>query len=177
MKRRIYLIVSLILLIATSAFAESLAPFMREIGLVPLREGTKYIDFELPDLNGGSLNLNSFEGKVVFLNFFATWCGPCKAEVPSMQKLYEKLKAEGFEILAVDLQENPGAVEAFVKRYGLTFPVVLDRSGQIGAYYGARSIPTSYVIDRSGNVIAGAVGTRDWFSPSSIEFFRKVLSQ
>ena len=177
MKRRIYLIASFILLIAVTGFGESLAPLMRDIGLVPLREGTKYIDFELPDLKGGSLKLNSFEGKVVFLNFFATWCGPCKAEMPSMQKLYEKLKPEGFEILAVDLQESPAVVEAFVKRYGLTFPVVLDRSGQIGAYYGARSIPTSYIIDRSGNVIAGAVGSRDWFSPSSIEFFRKVLSQ
>ena len=177
MKRRIYLIASFILLIAVTGFGESLAPLMRDIGLVPLGEGTKYIDFELPDLKGGSLKLNSFEGKVVFLNFFATWCGPCKAEMPSMQKLYEKLKPEGFEILAVDLQESPAVVEAFVKRYGLTFPVVLDRSGQIGTYYGARSIPTSYIIDRSGNVIAGAVGSRDWFSSSSIEFFRKVLSQ
>ena len=94
-----------------------------------------------------------------------------------MQKLYEKPKPEGLEILAVDLQESAGVVQSFVKRYQLTFPVALDSSDQIGVPYGARSIPTTYIIDREGNVVAGAVGSRDWFAPSSIEFFQKLLSQ
>jgi peroxiredoxin len=177
MKRSLSLVVFLILTVSLSGFGESLTPYMREIGLRPLKEGTKSIDFELPNLEGKPVTLESFKGKVVFLNFFATWCGPCKAEMPSMQKLYEKLKPEGFEILAVDLQESTEVVRSFVKRYQLTFPVVIDSSGEIGAYYGARSIPTTYIIDREGIVIAGAVGSRDWFSPSSVEFFQKLLSQ
>ena len=94
-----------------------------------------------------------------------------------MQKLHDRFKSSGLEILAVDLQEDEKAVKSFLKKYGLTFTVLLDKTGRIGSAYGARSIPTTYIIDRESNVIAGAVGSRDWFSPDSIAFFEDLLKK
>ena len=146
------------------------------IGLQPLKEGTEIVDFELQDLSGATRRLSDFRGKVVFLNFWATWCGPCRFEMPSMEKLYRRLKDEGLEILAVNLQEDRSSVEQFVDEYGLSFPVLLDTTGRIGATYGARSIPTTYIVDREGFVIAGTIGTREWDTEEYIRFFEKLLA-
>jgi thiol-disulfide isomerase/thioredoxin len=145
------------------------------IGLQPLKEGTEIVDFELQDLSGATHRLSDFRGKVVFLNFWATWCGPCRFEMPSMEKLYQRLKEEGLEIVAVNLQEDRSSVEQFVDEYGLSFPVLLDTTGRIGATYGARSIPTTYIVDREGLVIAGTIGTREWDTEDYIRFFEKLL--
>jgi thiol-disulfide isomerase/thioredoxin len=146
------------------------------IGLQPLKEGTEIVDFELQDLSGVSRRLSDFRGKVVFLNFWATWCGPCRFEMPSMEKLYKRLKDEGLEIVAVNLQEDRSSVEQFVDEYGLSFPVLLDTTGRIGATYGARSIPTTYIVDREGLVIAGTIGTREWDTEDYVRFFEKLLA-
>jgi peroxiredoxin len=135
------------------------------------------IDFELEGLDGRMVKLSSFKGKVIFLNFWATWCPPCREEMPSMQELYSRLKDRGLEIVAVDLQEDAEAVRSFFDEHGLTFTALLDKSGRIGSTYGARSIPTTYIIDRGGNVVAGAIGARDWASPEMIEFFELMLSE
>ena len=161
---------------AASATAVSTDELIR-IGLQPLKEGTEIVDFELQDLSGVSRRLSDFRGKVVFLNFWATWCGPCRFEMPSMEKLYKRLKDEGLEIVAVNLQEDRSSVEQFVDEYGLSFPVLLDTTGRIGATYGARSIPTTYIVDREGFVIAGTIGTREWDTEEYIRFFEKLLAE
>jgi peroxiredoxin len=148
---------------------------IREIGLQPLKEGTAIVDFELQQLGGGTRSLGSFKGKVVFLNFWATWCGPCRQEMPSMERLYKRLKGKGLEIVAVNLQEDAKAVQKFVDEHKLTFPVLLDQSGRVGATYGARSIPTTYVVDREGIVLAGTIGTREWDTEPYIRFFERLL--
>ncbi|MBA7581030.1 Thiol-disulfide oxidoreductase ResA [subsurface metagenome] len=112
----------------------------------------------------------------MLLNFWATWCGPCRFEMPSMEKLYQRLNAKGLEILAVNLQEDRSSVEQFVDEYGLSFPVLLDTTGRIGATYGARSIPTTYIVDREGFVIAGTIGTRELDTEEYIRFFEKLLA-
>lgn len=148
---------------------------IRAAGLQPLREQTGIVDFELQDLAGVSRKLSDFEGKVVFLNFWATWCGPCRIEMPSMERLYRRLKARGFEIVAVNLQEDRKTVQGFVQEMGLSFPVLLDESGRVGAAYGARSIPTTYIVDRRGIVVAGTIGTREWDSEEYVRFFTRML--
>jgi peroxiredoxin len=150
---------------------------IRAVGLQPLKEGTEIIDFELELLSGGNKKLSDYRGQVVFLNFWATWCGPCRFEMPSMQELYTRFKDDGFVIVAVNLQEDKRTVQKFIDSLGLTFPVLLDKSGSVGATYGARSIPTSYIVDRNGYVIAGTIGTREWNTPEYIDFFQRLLEQ
>ena len=148
---------------------------IRAVGLQPLKEGTAIVDFQLDLLGGGSRTLSSYKGKVVFLNFWATWCGPCRQEMPSMERLYQRLNDKGLEILAVNLQEDDKTVQKFVDEYELTFPVLLDRSGRVGSTYGARSIPTTYIVSREGYVIAGTIGTREWDTEQYVRFFERLL--
>jgi len=135
-------------------------------------------DFSLDSLSGAKLSLGSLKGKLVFLNFWATWCGPCNIELPAIKVLYERLKSKGLVVLAVDLAEDRKTVERFVRAKGMQFPVVLDATGQVGALYGASSIPTTFIIDRSGKILGRKVGVdnRAWDSPESIALFEKLLA-
>jgi peroxiredoxin len=164
-------------LAAPAAFAagEVTAEEYKALGLAALKEGTRSIDFTLSDLSGKKVSLSSFKGKLVFLNFWATWCPPCRGEMPSMERLYQKLKGQGLAILAVDLQEDAKSVQKFVAEHKLTFPILLDTDGKVGATYGARSIPTTYIIGRDGSALGGTIGGREWDSPEMIAFFTRLL--
>ncbi len=117
-------------------------------------------DFSLEALDGKKVSLSSFKGKVVLLSFWATWCGPCKQEMPAMEKLYQKLKGRGFEVVAVDMMEDRATVAAFVKTSGYTFPVLLDTTGEVGGngLYAARAIPTNYIVDKAGKIVGRKIG-------------------
>ncbi len=176
MRKLIIFIGTIMLLLPSFIFSADLSPEdFTANGLQPLKEGTKLVDFELKDLSGKDVSLSDFEGKVVFLNFWATWCGPCRIEMPSMQEVYTLLKHRGFEIVAVNLQENRKTVQKFVDELGLTFTILLDSKGQVGSMYGARSIPTTYLINREGNVVAGSLGSREWNTQSYIDLFNRLL--
>ena len=121
-------------------------------------------DFELVTLKGESVKLSDYKGKKVILNFWATWCPPCKAEMPHMQRFYDENKENGIEILAVnltDLNSGKESIESFVKDYGLTFEIPLDQNGDIGRQYQAFTIPTSYLIDSNGIISNKIVGPMD----------------
>ncbi len=133
------------------------------------------VDFSLKDLFGKDKNLSSYAGKVVFLNFWATWCGPCRAEIPSMEELYLELRNEGFVIVAVNSQETGEQVAGFVENIGMSFPVLLDTGGRVGAAYGIRAIPTTYIIDPQGYILGRMVGTRDWYTPEIISLVQDLL--
>ena len=165
------------LLLAPAAFAaeQVTAEEFKAMGLAALKEGTRSIDFTLSDLSGKKVSLSSYQGKLVFLNFWATWCPPCRAEMPSMERLYQKLKTKGLAILAVDLQEDAKSVQKFIDEHKLTFTVLLDSDGRVGATYGARSIPTTYIIGRDGSALGGVIGGREWDTPEMIAFFTRLL--
>ncbi len=146
-------------------------------GLSQVKPGTRLIDFELEDLAGRKVKLASLAGRVVFLNFWATWCPPCRAEMPSMERLHARLRDRGLVVLGVDLQEGKGEVEAFVREYKLTFPIVLDRSGSGGAAYGVRSIPTTFLIGRDGMILAGRMGAQEWDDPAVVALLEKLLAR
>jgi peroxiredoxin len=111
-------------------------------------------DFELPDLVGAPVALRDFRGKRVLLNFWATWCGPCRYEIPHMVELYDEIYDQGFEIVAVNLGEDTNRVAAFVRRFDMRFPVLLDRRLQVASAYHVRGIPTSIFLDEQGIIRA-----------------------
>jgi peroxiredoxin len=136
-------------------------------------------DFTLKGLDGKGVSLSSYKGSVVFLSFWATWCGPCKQELPSVEAMYEKLKGRGFAVLAVDVMEDGKVVGDFAKANSMTFPVLLDTDGKIGGQYDAGSIPTNYLIDRNGKILARIVGYDgvEWTSAARLALFDTLLSR
>lgn len=120
-------------------------------------------DFTLPALSGGTLRLSDLRGKVVLLNFWATWCVPCRTEMPAIEALYQRYKDQGLEVLAVNLDVlSTAGVEAFVSEVKVTFPIILDPSWATAHAYRVFGLPTTYLIDRAGNVVVREVGERDW---------------
>jgi cytochrome c-type biogenesis protein len=144
-------------------------------GLPIVSEGIEQADFTLPLTDGSWQTLSSFNGKAVFLNFWATWCGPCRAEMPSMESIYQELKNEGFEILAVNVQEDASKVSVFMKEKRFSFPAALDQSGMVSTQYGIQALPTTYIIDRRGLIISRVVGSINWDKPEIIAALRTLL--
>ncbi len=132
-------------------------------------------DFTVPGL-GSSLRLRDFKGQVVFLNFWATWCPPCREEMPSMERLYRRYKSRGLAILALSIDSRgEEVVGPFVKGLGLTFPVGLDPKMTVASEYRMAALPTSVLIDGGGAIAAVAVGPRDWDSPAAHQVIEKLL--
>nr|WP_203363242.1 redoxin domain-containing protein [Bacillus sp. REN10] len=127
--------------------------------------GEKAPDFTLQTTEGKEVSLSDYKGKKVFLNFWATWCPPCKAEMPHMQKYYEaEAEKNNVEILAVNLTKNDKGKEAvadFAKQYELTFPILLDETGDLGKTYKAFTIPTTYVLNTDGTIHQVITGPMD----------------
>lgn len=147
----------------------------RKLGINKLTQPTAAPDFTLRDLNGNSVSLSNFRGNVVFLNFWATWCPPCRSEMPSMDRLYGQLRGRGFVVLAVDKQENRRQVEKFMKHYGLSFPALLDTDGKVSSLYGIRGLPSTFIIDSGGKIIGSKMGPKDWATPDVVAFFKSLL--
>src|SRR6266851_5979985 len=125
-------------------------------------------DFTLPTLSGAPIRLSDLRGKVVLLNFWATWCVPCRTEMPSLEALYQRQKDAGLAGLAVNLDMlSTAGVEAFVQEVAVTFPIVLDPSWSTAQVYRVVGLPTTYLIDRAGNVVVREVGERDWMDSVS----------
>ena len=132
-------------------------------------------DFTLTLLNGGNATLSAYKGKTLILNFWATWCPPCRAEMPSMETLYQRYKGQGLEILAVNIGENADTVQQFMQKNGFTFPVPLDLDSRIGAKYGIEAIPTTFIIDKEGKIIGRIVGSIHWDTPQVYDAFDALL--
>ena len=134
-------------------------------------------DFQLEDLNGETVTLSELQGQVVFLNFWATWCGPCRLEMPDMEGLHQALGDEGLHLLAVNIREEPEPVRRFMTSLGLSFDVVMDVSGEVAKTYAASSLPMTYLIDRDGTILARAIGAREWKGPEIVQMFQALLAR
>ncbi|NQT30127.1 MAG: TlpA family protein disulfide reductase [Candidatus Saganbacteria bacterium] len=119
-------------------------------------------DFTLYDLAGKSHTLSDYKGKVVFLNFWATWCPPCRTEMPAMQKLFLDSDKSKFVMLAVDINQKKRVVADFAKTNGYTFPILLDTNGKVSDKYQVSGIPATFIIDKSGNIVNRIIGSRHW---------------
>ena len=134
-------------------------------------------DFTLPHADGKKVALKDFRGKVVFLNFWATWCESCREEMPAMERLYKEFKGKGLEVVAVNVKEKRPDALAFYKKFQLTYPLLLDTEGQVGLLYGAFGLPVTYLIDRKGVVLARLWGPADWYSPDARKLIGSLLQQ
>ncbi|MDE0146568.1 MAG: TlpA disulfide reductase family protein [Nitrospira sp.] len=145
---------------------------------VPPDMGSQAPDFQLIDLQGNWQALPDYRGKVVLLNFWATWCGPCRVEMPSMERVYQDLKDEGFAILAISSDPQGSIVtRPFVSAQGLTFPILHDSDYQVSGSYGVRTLPMSFLIDRNGTLNQRVFGARDWNSAEARELIRGLLRE
>lgn len=114
------------------------------------------------DLNQNPVKLSDYKGTIVFLNFWATWCPPCRDEMPAMQKLYDRYRTKPFKMIAVSIKESPVQVMEFFKDKRLSFTALIDPSGDAGKKFGINSIPTTYLLNKDGRIIGRAIGPRDW---------------
>jgi cytochrome c biogenesis protein CcmG/thiol:disulfide interchange protein DsbE len=130
-------------------------------GLIPApREGFLAPAFELEMLEGGYSSLSDYRGQVVILNLWASWCPPCRAEMPAIQSVYEQYRDRGLTVIAINMtyQDGAAAAASFIGEHGLTFPVLLDRTGLVGNLYRMRALPTTFFIDREGVIREVVVG-------------------
>lgn len=130
--------------------------------LVPWGASPASPSIDLLHTDGSPFALHQLRGKVVLVNFWATWCEPCVAEMPSLQRLRERLGTERFEVLGVNFREGPARIDAFVKKAGIAFPVVRDTDGAVARAWGARVFPSSYVVDPEGRIRYVLTGEADW---------------
>ncbi len=124
----------------------------QDFSAVPAKVNFPAPELNLVDLSGREVSLNDYYGKVVLVNLWATWCPPCREEMPTLQKFYEKYKEDGFVLIAIDQEEPMELVKPFVDEFGLTFPVWLDEEYEAERKFNTMNLPSSYVIDRSGVV-------------------------
>lgn len=154
---------------------------------LPVEVGTPAPDFQARDLSGRPVSLGELRGEVILLNIWATWCGPCREEMPSMQRLHDELADEGLRIVAVSIdaargEMDPGGrpggdVEGFVREMGLTFDIWRDPSGRIQQTYRTMGVPESYVIDRDGVIMKKVIGATEWDSEANVQLIRRLLRE
>src|SRR5918996_751510 len=155
------LIIVLSLAILSMAFT---VVWMQSAKYEPLTVGKAAPDFSLPDLNDKTVRLSDYRGKVVFLNFWATWCKPCREEMPSMEVLYKNFEKDGLVVLAISIDRvtTKKDIPPFVKGLSLTFPVLVDSWGQTDKRYKLMGVPETYIIDQQGVLREKVIGPRDW---------------
>jgi thiol-disulfide isomerase/thioredoxin len=125
--------------------------------------------------DGTPLSLAELRGKVVLVNFWATWCEPCVTEMPALQRLRDTLGPQGLEVLAVNYMEGPARIDAFVQKIGLSLPIVRDTDGSVAKTWNARIFPSSYVVDRGGRIRYVLTGGAEWTSAALVSTIRELL--
>ena len=158
--------------------AGCLALFITACGESPVATvGKQAPDFDTVDLKGDVWSLSKLKGQVVFLNFWATWCPPCREEMPSMERLYAKLPKEKFEMIALFNKDDPAAVKNFVAKLGITFPILSDEYNFAGTKYGLNGLPETFIIDKQGVIQEKYIGPVEWDSPEIVEMLTKYINE
>ncbi len=146
------------------------------IGILKIPHITRPVEIQLKDVIGNTVRLSDFRGKVVFLNFWATWCAACVVEMPSMEKLHRRLKDKDFVMVAINLQESDAQVKAFFEKMKLSFTALLDSNGEVATGFAVNALPTSFVLDKQGKIVGAAIGPREWNSRASIALFEYLIN-
>jgi peroxiredoxin len=141
----------------------------------PLLPGAGAPDFTLPSLADGEVSLRALRGRVVLLNFWATWCKPCEDEMPAMERLHRSLEGRPFELLAISVDAGREEVVAFRERLGLRFPILLDPRKRVAGAYQSFRFPESWLVDAEGHLVERYVGPREWDAPEYRDRILRLL--
>lgn len=177
--RRLFLLLLILALTASASWAQGGASSRVNYKLVPnlqpMPDNAPTPDFFLLDPSGKKTTLKDFRGKLVLLNFWATWCVPCREEMPAMERLYQQYKTKGFTIVAVDVKDSRKDALAFIKELNITYPIMLDPDGEVGLLYGAWGLPTTYLIGPKGEGLARIWGPATWDSAGAKQLIQELL--
>jgi peroxiredoxin len=162
---------------AGSVWSQSKINFKAIPILQPMKDGSPTPDFSLTNAEGKKISLKDFRGKTLFLNFWATWCEPCREEMPAMEKLYQEYKNNNFVVLAINVKDRREQALAFVKELKLTYPIAFDPNAEVATLYGAWGLPTTYIIGPNGEGLARGWGPAEWYSPAARNLFKELLEE
>jgi peroxiredoxin len=158
--------------------AFSLALFITGCGESPVATvGKPAPDFDTIDLKGEIWSLSKLKGQVVFVNFWATWCAPCREEMPSMQKLYTKLPKDKFKMIALFNRDDPKPVKNFIAKLGITMPILDDHQNIIGEKYSLTGLPETFIVDKQGVIREKFIGPVEWDSPKIVDMLTKLINE
>ena len=146
-----------------------------DIGVIKISQALP-VEIKLKDLNGQPVSLTDFRGKIVFLNFWTTWCFDCRIEMPVMEKLHQKFKNKDFAMVTINLQESVSQVKQFFKDHKLTFTALLDSDGEVGAHFRITAIPTTFILDKHGIIIGKVFGPRKWDGKKALALFEHLTN-
>jgi peroxiredoxin len=149
----------------------------RDMLIIQMPQAGNPIEIRLNDTDGRPVSLSDYRGKIIFLNFWTTWCPTCRIEMPSMEKLHQKFKDGDFAMVTINLQEPASRVKEFFKEFKLTFTALLDTGGEVGSMFGINQIPTTYILDKKGRIIGKALGPREWDSRKSRALFEHLTNR
>jgi thiol-disulfide isomerase/thioredoxin len=168
----------IVFFISCSAYADWQQPELSH-NLTPVKNKVAASDFELKNMDEETIKLSDFRGKVVLLNFWATWCPPCIREMPSMEYLQQKINKDDFRVIAVNQMEEPDDVFAFSGQLEVdpTFEILFDRTSSVSQLYGVRGLPTTYLIDKRGDIRYRAVGGREFDHPEVIAIIKQLIDE
>lgn len=171
------LAVALALSIPASADQPAVTSLLKPLDLMGYPAGTGPPHFNGRTLDARQLSLTELRGKVVVVNFWATWCPGCRSEMPALERLHRELAPRGLTIVGINAREDKEAVGRYARGLGLTFPLVLDPRGQINALYGVVGLPATFVLGRDGRTVALAVGPRDWAGTAARALIEALLAE
>lgn len=150
---------------------------LERLGFFVFDQPFAFADFSVEKMEGGTRARSASKGNIVLLNFWASWCPPCKEEMPSIENLSKAMKGKKFEVMAVNLGDTKATVRDFLKQYGYTFPVYLDQKSTLSRGYASKGIPTTYIVDKSGKFIAGVIGGIRYDHPDVISIMSDLAAK
>jgi peroxiredoxin len=143
-------------------------------GLTRLADAPPAPDFSLLDMDGTVFRLSDYRGRVLIVNFWATWCPPCREEMPSMQRAWEQLRAEGMLMIGINVGEDEDTIFQFTADYPVDFPLLLDSDSAVTGRWPVRGLPTTFVVDPAGRLVYQAIGSREWDDPALLALVRAL---
>ncbi len=165
--KRIFWVLLLVIAVAASGCSKK---------EVPAQEGAAAPDFTLQDLSGKQVQLSSLKGKVVLVNFWATWCPPCREEIPSMVKLNQVMQGKNFQMLAISVDEGgKQAVQEFFRQNGVSLPALFDTDGSVSRRYGTTGVPETFIVDGKGVIRKKVIGGVDWSAPEVLQYLEGLM--
>ena len=162
---------------APESSGAEVAELLQKLNLTAYSRGTTPPEFNGRMTDGREVSLASLQGKVVVLNFWATWCQECRSEMPAFEQLHREFSVHGLAVIGINAREETTTIRNYAKEFGLTFPVIVDPKGTINAAYGVIGLPTTFLIGRNGRPVALAVGPREWASTPARVIIQALLAE